>query len=150
METTNCVPAKAMPLTAITGHTSSIRRKPDITVTSMAGMMRANSGVWRPTICESSRVSSPATLAPVRIGYAEPAERDRRRVREKRQRRRVEGLEAEPGHQGGRDGDRRPEAGRRLQERPEDEGDKHHLYPPVVAHAGERVADGVEVGPCPR
>jgi hypothetical protein len=36
-DTTNCVPAKATPLTTTTGHTSSILRKPAITVTSMAG-----------------------------------------------------------------------------------------------------------------
>ena len=35
-------------------------------------MMSARSGVWRPTICESSRVSSPATLAPVRMGMPNP------------------------------------------------------------------------------
>jgi hypothetical protein len=71
-ETTNCVPAKATPLTAITGHTSSIRLNPAITVTSIPGMMRASSGVWRPTICESSRVSRPAREAPVRIGMPKP------------------------------------------------------------------------------
>ena len=61
-----------MPLTTITGQTSNIRRKPDITVTSMPGIISANSGVWRPTICESSIVSSPATLAPVSMGIPNP------------------------------------------------------------------------------
>jgi hypothetical protein len=34
-----------MPLTATTGHTSSIRLKPAITVTSMPGMIKARKGV---------------------------------------------------------------------------------------------------------
>src|SRR5919107_5234361 len=38
-ETTNCVPAKATPLTTTIGHTSSILRHPDITTTRKPGMM---------------------------------------------------------------------------------------------------------------
>ena len=45
LETRNCVPAKDTPLTTTTGHTSSICRKPAMTVTSIPGMIRANSGV---------------------------------------------------------------------------------------------------------
>ncbi len=75
---------------------------------------------------------------------AEAPERHGRRVREERERRCVERLETQARHQGGRDGDRGPEAGRRLEERPEDEGYKDDLDAPVVADAGQGVADGVE------
>src|SRR4028118_573341 len=61
--------------------------------------------------------------------------------------RRVRGvspLDPWPRHGGGRDRHRRPEASRRLQEGPEDEGYEDDLDAPVVAHAGQRVTDGVE------
>jgi hypothetical protein len=49
------------------GHTSSIRRKPAITVTKKAGMMTARNGVWRPTICETATGSSPDACPAVRM-----------------------------------------------------------------------------------
>src|SRR5215208_2309541 len=76
---------------------------------------------------------------------AEPSEGYRGSVRQQRERRGIDGLEAEPRHQGARNGDRRAEAGRRFEKRAENEGDEDHLYPAVVAHAGERVPYGVEV-----
>src|SRR5215203_3922157 len=75
---------------------------------------------------------------------AESPEGDGGGVRQQRERRGIDRLETEPCHQGARDGDRRSETGRRLEECPENEGDEDDLYAPVVAHAGERVPYGVE------
>src|SRR5215208_3535812 len=76
---------------------------------------------------------------------AESPEGDGGGVGQQRERRGIDGLEAESRHEGARDGDRRSETGRRLEECPENEGYEDHLYPSVVAHAGERVPYGVEV-----
>jgi hypothetical protein len=64
---------------------------------------------------------------------AEPPEGDGGGVGQEGKRRGVDGLEAEPRHQGARDGNRRAEAGRCLQQRAEDEGDQDHLHAAVVA-----------------
>jgi hypothetical protein len=111
----------------------------------MSGTTRARKGVWRPTHGAEVVLRELGQRRERRDRHRDRAERDGRRVGDERDGSGLGGLEAEPDEHDRADRDRRAEAGQRLEQRAEAEGDEHGLHALVLAEASERALDHREV-----
>src|SRR5262245_47371128 len=112
-------------------------RRPWTMPIRISGTIRARKGVWRPTIAAEVALVEARGLGQRGDRDGDRAERDRSRVGHEGERRGLDGPEAERDQHHGADGHWSPEAGERLHQRAEAEGDDHGLDALVVRDGAE-------------
>ena len=143
--TTNWPIANVKPPTTAAGQTARTPRLPSTMPTRISGTNSASSGVWRPTIAPRSSFGSSVSSASVTIGVAIAPNATGAVLATSATAAAFIGLKPtrDQHHRGDRH--RRAEAGQRLEQRAEAEGDDHGLDPLVVGDRRERAPQHREV-----
>ena len=137
-EHANWPSAKVRPPTTATGQVCRMPRRPSTMPIRISGTISARKGVWRPTIAPRSPLSRPVISDSVVIGMAIAPKATGAVFATRAIDGRLDRPETQPDHHHRGDRDGRAEAGERLHQRAEAEGDDHGLDALVLGDRAER------------